>query len=156
VFGKKEFDEWINLNLGNYLYRLAGSDTAMTQLEKKLLDGERPALLFHFGDHQPSFDGAIRELPKIAPAAARDDNFLTYYMLKSNFKPAREYSYPTLDLSFAGALILDVAGIKKDEFFQANALLRERCAGAYVDCKNKPLIDSYHQFIFQHEGALHD
>ncbi len=156
VFGKKEFDEWINLNLGNYLYRLAGSDTAMTQLEKKLLDGDRPALLFHFGDHQPSFDGAIRELPKIAPAAARDDNFLTYYMLKSNFKPAREYSYPTLDLSLAGALILDVAGIKKDEFFQANALLRERCDGAYVDCRKKPLIDSYHQFIFQHEAALHD
>ena len=55
-----------------------------------------------------------------------------------------------------GALILDIAGIKKDEFFQANALLRERCNGAYVDCTNKPLIDAYHQFIFQRIGALHE
>jgi len=156
TFQKKEFDDWINLNLNNYLYRLAGSDTAMTQLEKKLLDGERPALLFHFGDHQPSFDGAIRELPKIAPAAAQDPNFLTYYMLKTNYKPAHEYSYPTLDLSFAGGLILDIAGVKKDEFFQANALMRERCNGAYVDCLKKSLVDSYHQFIFQREQALHE
>jgi len=156
TFKKKEFDDWINLNLGNYLYRLAGSDAAMTLLEKKLLDGGRPALLFHFGDHQPSFDGAIREVPKIAPPAARDPNFVTYYMLKTNYKPAREYSYPTLDLSLAGALILDIAGVKKDAFFQANALLRERCQGAYVDCMNKPLVDAYHRFIFQQTGDLHE
>jgi phosphoglycerol transferase MdoB-like AlkP superfamily enzyme len=156
TFRKKEFDDWINLNLGNYLQRLAGSDVAITQLEKKLLDGDRPALLFHFGDHQPSFDGAIREIPKIPPAAALDPNFVTYYMLKSNFKPAQEYDYPTLDLSFAGALILDIAGIKKDDFFQANALLRGRCHGAYTDCMNKPLVDAYHQYIFQRIGALHE
>lgn len=156
TFKKKEFDDWINLNLGNYLYRLSGSDAAMTLLEKKLLDAGRPALLFHFGDHQPSFDGAIREIPKTAPPAALDPNFVTYFMLKTNYKPAREYAYPTLDLSLAGALILDIAGVKKDAFFQANALLRERCKGAYADCRNKPLVDSYHQFIFQQTGDLHE
>lgn len=155
-FKPKDLDVWLNLNLDNYLYRLAGSDAAITHIEKTLLDGDRPALLFHFGDHQPSFDGAIRELQKIVPAAVPDSNFITYYMLKTNFKPARDYSYPVLDLSFAGGLILDVAGIKKDAFFQANALLRERCDGEYLDCKDKPLLDSYRNYIFYQLQVLHD
>ena len=155
-FKPADLDEWLNLNLNNYLYRLTGSDAAMSHLEKKLLDGEHPALLFHFGDHQPSFDGAIRQIPKTAPPEAADANFVTYYMLKTNYKPARSYKYPALDISFAASLLLDVAGVKKDAFFQANALLRERCNGAYVDCRDTPLVNSYHDFIFQRLGALHE
>jgi phosphoglycerol transferase MdoB-like AlkP superfamily enzyme len=149
-------DDWLNLNLGNYLQRLAGSDAAITHIEKILLDGPRPALLFHFGDHQPSFDGAIREIAKTVPASVPDSNFITYYMLKSNFKPARTYRYDALDLSFAGALILDVAGIPKDPMFQANALLRERCKGFYLDCENRPMLDSYHNYIFHQLNVLHE
>ena len=69
----------------------------------------------------------MRLLEKFTPKAVSDPNFVTYYMLKSNYKPARSYDYPELDLSFAGSLILDVAGVKKDDFFAANALMRERC-----------------------------
>lgn len=152
----KGLDDWLNLNLGNYLYRLDGSDAAIAHLEKTLLDGERPTVLFHFGDHQPSFDGAIRELPKIVPKTVPDSNFVTYYMLKSNFKPARAYNYPVFDLSFAGALLLDVAGVKKDDFFAANALLRDRCNGAYLTCGDKRVLDSYQNFIFHQLGVLHD
>jgi phosphoglycerol transferase MdoB-like AlkP superfamily enzyme len=156
TFKPKELDEWLNLNLNNYLFRLVGSDAAIAHLEKKVLDGDRPALLFHFGDHQPSFDGAIREIPKVVPAAVADSNYVTYYMLKTNYKPARNYVYPALDLSFTASVILDIAGVKKDAFFQASALLRERCDGAYVDCADKPLLDSYHNYIFQRVGALHE
>jgi hypothetical protein len=152
----KGLDDWLNLNLGNYLYRLDGSDAAVTHLEKTLLDGERPTLLFHFGDHQPSFDGAIRELPKIVPKAVPDSNFVTYYMLKTNFKPARAYDYPVFDLSFAPSLLLDVAGVKKDDFFAANALMRERCNGAYLTCGNKPLLDAYQNFVFHQLDVLHE
>jgi phosphoglycerol transferase MdoB-like AlkP superfamily enzyme len=155
-FAPKALDEWLNLNLGNYLSRLIGSDAAISHLEKKLLDGERPALLFHFGDHQPSFDGAIRDVPKQFPKFVADPNFETYYMLKTNYRPARKYSYPELDLSFAAGLILDVAGVKKDTFFQANALLRERCNGVYLVCAKKPVLDSYHNYIFQKLGAVHE
>jgi phosphoglycerol transferase MdoB-like AlkP superfamily enzyme len=152
----KDLDEWLNLNLGNYLYRLQGSDAAITHIEKTLLDANRPAILFHFGDHQPSFEGAIRTLEKIVPSVVPDSNFITYYMLKSNYKPAHEYAYPVFDLSFGGGLILDVAGVPKDDFFQANALLRERCHGQYLDCKDKPLLDSYHNYVFQHLQAVHE
>jgi phosphoglycerol transferase MdoB-like AlkP superfamily enzyme len=155
-FKPKALDEWQNLNLGNYLQRLEGSDIAITHIEKVLLDAQRPAVLFHFGDHQPSFDGAIREIAKTVPASAPDSSFITYYMLKSNYKPARTYRYDALDLSFAGALILDVAGIPKDAMFQANALLRERCKGFYLDCENRPMLDSYHNYIFHELNVLHE
>jgi len=155
-FTPRALDEWMNLNLGNYLYRLNGSDIAMGNLEKKLLDGDRPLLLFHFGDHQPSFDGAMRSLDKNLPAAAGDPNFITYYMLKTNFPTPRKYGDEQMDLSFAPSLIMDAAGIKKNEFFQANALMRERCGGFYLNCAKKMVLDSYHNYLFYQLGALHE
>ena len=155
-FTPKALDEWMNLNLGNYLNRLNGSDIAMANLEKKLLDGDRPALLFHFGDHQPSFDGAMRGLDKNLPAAAGDPNFITYYMLKTNYPTPRKYGEAQMDLSFAPSLILDMAGVKKSEFFEANALMRERCGGFYRNCAKKTILDSYQNYIFYQLGALHE
>lgn len=155
-FPPPKLDEWLNLNLANYLYRLGGSDNAIAHIERKLLDSETPALLFHFGDHQPSFDGAIRELDKIVPRTVDDANYVSYYMLKTNYKPALYGDYPLLDLSFAAALILDMANVKKDAFFQANALLRERCQARYLDCPNRRLLDSYHDFIFHQLQAVHE
>lgn len=153
----KDLDDWLNLNLANYLYRLSGSNVAITHIEKTLLDSGRPALLFHFGDHQPSFEGAIRALQKIVPPSVPDSNFITYFMLKTNYKPARSgYSYPALDISFAGSLILDIAGVPKDAFFQANALMRERCQGRYLDCPNKPLLGSYDNYVFDSLHAVHE
>ncbi|HSC11877.1 MAG TPA: sulfatase-like hydrolase/transferase [Rhodanobacteraceae bacterium] len=155
-FKPKDLDDWINLNLGNYLYRLDGSDAAITHLEKILLDSDRPTVLFHFGDHQPSFEGAMRVLDKVTPKAISDANFVTYYMLKSNYRPARNYDYPALDISFAGALLLDVAGVKKDDFFAANALMRERCDGFYLNCTDKRVLDSYQNYVFHELGVLHE
>jgi len=152
----KDLDEWLNLNLGNYLYRLTGSDAAITHIEKTLLDSNRPAILFHFGDHQPSFEGAIRILDKIVPKEVPDANFITYYMLKTNYKPAHDYAYPLFDLSFAGALILDVAGVPKDAFFQANALLRERCHGMYLNCADARLLGAYQNYVFHKLQAVHE
>ncbi|MGH8122682.1 MAG: sulfatase-like hydrolase/transferase [Rudaea sp.] len=155
-FAPKSLDEWMNLNLGNYLHRLADSDIAMASLEKKLLDGDRPVLLFHFGDHQPSFDGAMRALDKKLPAADGDPNFITYYMLKTNYQTAHKVGDAEMDLSFAPSLILDMAGVKKDALFQANALMRERCAGFYLNCPKKQILDSYQNYIFHQLGALHE
>ncbi len=155
-FEPKSLDEWLNLDLGNYLHRLADSDIAMASLEKKLLDGDRPVLLFHFGDHQPSFDGAMRALDKNLPAADGDPNFITYYMLKTNYQTARKVGDAEMDLSFAPSLILDMAGVKKDALFQANALMRERCAGFYLNCAKKQIVDSYQNYIFYQLGALHE
>jgi phosphoglycerol transferase MdoB-like AlkP superfamily enzyme len=155
-FKPKALDDWLNLNLGNYLERLQQSDAMLADMEKKLF-GDHPAVLLHFGDHQPSFDGAINEIPKNVPKeAARTSNWVTYYMLKSNFPVRSKFDYPVLDIAFLGSLLLDVAGVPKNEFYQANTLLRERCKGRYLDCKQTRTLASYHDYVFTQLGDLHE
>jgi phosphoglycerol transferase MdoB-like AlkP superfamily enzyme len=157
AFKPKELDEWLNLNLGNYLERLQQSDAMIAELEKFLLGGDHPAVLMHFGDHQPSFDGAINEIPKTVPKEAGPNaHQVTYYMLKSNFPVRATFDYPVLDISFLGSTLLEVAGVPKNEFFQANTLLRERCKGRYMDCKDSKTVISYHDFVFTNLQDLHE
>ncbi len=157
AFKPKALDDWLNLNLGNYLERLQQSDAMLADLEKFLLGGEHPAVLMHFGDHQPSFDGAINEIPKSVPKEARrTSNWITYYMLKSNFPVRRKFDYAVLDIAFLGSLLLDVAGVPKDAFYQANTLLRDRCKGLYLDCPDAKMVTSYHDYVFTKIGDLHE
>ena len=150
----KVLDDWLNLNLGNYLQRLAMSDAAEADLETQLRADNRPALLLHFGDHQPSFGGAITSLKKKLPPQIINPQIVTYYMLKGfGLKTAPRFDYPVLDITFAGSLLLDAAGLHKDAFFTANSLLRERCHGQYPDCRNADVLHSYRADVF---GPLHD
>ena len=149
----KALDDWLDLNLGNYLERLAQSDRAEADLEAMLRADDRPALLAHFGDHQPSFDGAINALKKDLPATAGDPTRVTYYMLKGYGMPLPHYDYPVLDIAMFGSLILDAGGLRKDAFFTANALLRKRCRGHAELCPDRALLASYRAHVF---GDLHD
>lgn len=149
TFRPKDLDDWLNLNLGNYLERLQQSDAMMADLEKMLLGGDKPVVLMHFGDHQPSFDGAIHAIPKQVPKeAGPNSSMVTYYSIKSNYPVKRKFDYPVLDIAFLGALTLDIAGVPKDPFYQANTLLRERCKGRYLDCKDTNMVASYHDYVF--------
>jgi phosphoglycerol transferase MdoB-like AlkP superfamily enzyme len=151
--GNAALDEWLNLNLANYLQRLAMSDAAMAQLEGFLRHNGHPVLLLHFGDHQPSFDGAINTLAKTVPPAVPDPQYVTYYMLKGFNLPIRREDYPVLDISYLGSLLLDAATLPRNPFFIANTLLRDRCDGHDLDCRNAALRDSYRAYVF---GDLHD
>ena len=148
-FSPKDLDDWLNLNLDNYLQRLQESDAMLTDLEKFLLGGEHPALLMHFGDHQPSFDGAIHAIPKQVPKeAGPNSSMVTYYSIKTNYPVKRKFDYPVLDIAFLGALVLDIAGVPKDAFYQANTRLMERCKGRYLDCGDTNMVASYHDYVF--------
>lgn len=151
--GKPALDDWLNLNLTNYLQRLSMSDAAMTRLEAFLRRDDRPALLLHFGDHQPSFDGAINVLAKRVPPQVPDAQFVTYYMLKGFNLPIRRENYPVLDIAYLGSLLLDAADLPRNPFFVANTLLRDRCDGHDLDCRNAALRDSYRAWVF---GKLDD
>ncbi|MGH8234681.1 MAG: sulfatase-like hydrolase/transferase [Rhodanobacteraceae bacterium] len=151
--GKVALDDWLNLNLTNYLQRLSMSDAAITQLESILRHDNRPAMLLHFGDHQPSFDGAINVLAKTVPPQVPDPQYVTYYMLKGFNMPLRREDYPVLDIAYLGSLLLDAADLPRGPFFVANTLLRDRCDGHDLDCKNAALRESYRAWVF---GKLHD
>ena len=122
----------------------------LADLQKYLFDAKRPAVLMHFGDHQPSFDGAIHAIPKQVPReAGPNSSMVTYYSVKSDFPVKRKFDYAVLDIAFLGSLVLDIAGVPKDAFYQANTLLRERCKGRYLDCKDGKVVASYHDYIFR-------
>jgi len=151
--GNPALDDWLNLNLTNYLQRLSMSDAAMTKLEGFLRRDGRPVLLLHFGDHQPSFDGAINTLAKTVRPGVPDPQYVTYYMLKGFNLSVRREDYPVLDISYLASLLLDAADLPRNPFFVANTLLRDRCDGHDLDCRNVELRDSYRAYIF---GSLHD
>lgn len=142
-------DETRNRNMSNYLARLHDSGEALSAIQKTLFNGFRPALLIHFGDHQPSFDGLMLKIPRTAAAQALGDPYtVTYYKIDSSVADSPRLSYPMLDLGFLAGLIIDVAGLPEGAFFQANALMRERCGGRYLDCKDKDLLESYQSHLF--------
>lgn len=143
----------VALNFDTYLARLHDSDVAMRGLEHAFLDRAQPTVLMHFGDHQPSFNGQIRDLPRRLPAALQPyRHYLTYYMLKSNFAGPPLPQYPMLDIAFLPGMVLQAAGVPTDAYFTASAALRTRCNGLYDDCAVPGLLASYHAWTI---GRLH-
>lgn len=136
------------LNLSAYLSRLQSSDEGMSQLEDDFLKRPEPTVLLHFGDHLPSFNGLIMDMPQTLPAALQPykDN-LTYFMLKANFNGPKLPTYPTLDIAYLPSMVLTAAGLPEDPYFSALTALRIRCNGLYEDCPDKPLLESYYSWI---------
>lgn len=149
TFTPGALDDWLNLNLGNYLERVHDSSKMLDDLQALLWKSGRPTVLMHFGDHQPSFDGAMHSIPKRIPdAAGPNSSRVTYYMLRTSFPMAPMPKYESLDIVYLGSLLLDAAGVPKDAFYQANTLLRDRCKGRYLQCADTALLTSYHDYIF--------
>ena len=145
-------DARINRNLATYLYRLHRSDQAIAELRKFLFDGGRPALLVQFGDHHPSFDGQERNLRSSLSGETRGDALGdTYYRIDANFPGASVRSDGVLDLAYLGSVVLDVAGLPKNPYFQANTRLREACAGQFDRCARETR-ESYFAYV---SGVLH-
>jgi hypothetical protein len=139
------------LNFDTYLARLQASDAAMRALEHTFLDRSQPTVLLHFGDHQPSFGGLIRDLPrKLAPALRPYRDYLTYYVVKSNFAGPPLPTYPMLDIAFLPTLVLQAANLPTDPYFSAATALRNRCNGLYADCAVPGMLESYHAWVIGH------
>lgn len=137
------------LDFDTYLARLHDSDLAMTGLEHSFLDRAEPTVLVHFGDHQPSFDGLIQTLKRAVPPALRSErDYLTYYMVKSNFAGPPLPNYPTLDIAYLPTMVIQAAGLPADPYFAAATQLRDRCQGRFGDCPDKALLSAYYGWIF--------
>ncbi|MFN7918708.1 MAG: LTA synthase family protein [Bryobacteraceae bacterium] len=140
------------VSLSNYLYRISLSDAVIGDLETALIRGDRSRrrVFLHYGDHQPFLDGHMEKLAKRGlddlPGAARD--YVTSFSVKTNFAPVVKESHPFVDISLLAGLLLDVAGIPKDEYFSANAKLRAKCDGGYLDCGKQDVVARYHDYVF--------
>jgi len=126
-------DERSNRNLATYLYRLHQSALALAQLRGFLFAGDRHALLMHFGDHHPSFDGLELSLRR-RQADGADALYNTYYRIDANFATPAWHAPRVLDLAFLASVALQLAQLPPDRYFQANTRLRERCDGLFEGC----------------------
>ena len=149
-----QLDAAANRNLGNYLYRMHQSDTALAGLRRFLFAAGKPVLLVHFGDHHPSFDGLEPKLRR-APAqqAMADARYNTYYRIDANFAAPAWQPPPVLDLAFLAGVTLQLAGLPTDAYFQANGRLRERCHGLFEGCP-APLLADYYGYVLDDLGLL--
>jgi hypothetical protein len=152
-------DRELNAKLNDYLTRLDWSNDAMRDFDAALAKRGRPYLLAHFGDHQPSFEGLLRGVPKRTPLARVPADYLTYFNIQTGGGlPMSGYrlsaAYPVLDLALLGGLVLDVAGLPKDPYFAANIRLRERCEGLFIECADTETLSAYQQYIFDELGAV--
>lgn len=139
----------VGLNFDTYLWQLHDSDVGMRHLEKLFLARKDPTVIVHFGDHQPSFNSLIRGLARTLPDELRSEqDFLTYYMVKTNFPGPQLPSYPALDIAYLPTMVIQAAGLPADGYFAAATALRDRCQGRFTDCPDKALMTSYYGWIF--------
>lgn len=151
-------DARANRNIGTYLYRLQQSQQALAKLRDYLFAAGRPVVFAHFGDHHPSFDGIEASLASALPPALADRaGTLTYYRIDSNIAgvAALQPGQP-LDIAYLAGLVLDAAGLPRGSYFEANARLRERCAGRFQDCADKAVLASFHAYAFGRLGIVGD
>lgn len=140
--------------LNNYISRLTQTSQDQVDLINKLMQRKRKTIVVNFGDHLPSFEGYSTQL-----RFARDikDYYKTFYNINANFEIKDKTKYKSLDISFIPGLVLDMAQLNSDEFYQAGSLLRKSCMGQLSTCSGQnestdQLIESYKSLIVKQLG----
>lgn len=136
--------------LNDYLTRLEKTNRDQTELIKQLMQRKKKTIIVNFGDHLPSFEGYSTQL-----RFTRDikDYYKTFYHIHANFDLTQQETYPNLDINLIPGLVLDMAGLNNDLFYQANSLIRRKCQGNLDICKEQPenikLLESYKSLVVE-------
>ena len=137
--------------LNDYVDRLKQTDIDQTALIKQLMQRKKKTIIVNFGDHMPSFEGFSVQL-----RLTRDikDYYKTFYNIHANFDIEDKTNYPFLDITFIPGLVLDMAKLNSQSFYQANSLMRKKCHGQIELCKTKhnDLSESYQSLIIKQLG----
>ena len=116
-----------------YYARLVETAVAWNKFKSELSSRfpNRPALIVHYGDHQPVMTRRIERKRKLDTDAGRQ--FRTFYAIETlNFSDRIPCGRgPDLDIAFLGTVVLQHAGLPLDEIFATRASLLEHCPGAY-------------------------
>ena len=123
-----------------YYTRLAETASTWQRLKARLADRlpDRPALIVHYGDHQPvltrRIDRPLKGPPVKSPADERRA-FRTFYALEALNIPGFEARRGAdLDIAFLGTVALQRAGLPLDPVFATRASLLEDCGATYCAC----------------------
>jgi Sulfatase len=117
-----------------YYARLAETAATWSRLKTELSTRfpGRPALVLHYGDHQPVMTRRIESKLRLPQDARRQ--FRTFYAIEAlNGAAGPPLSGPgaDLDIAFLGTVALQRAGLPLDGVFATRASLIEQCGEAY-------------------------
>jgi hypothetical protein len=116
-----------------YYARLVETAVTWNRLKSELSSRfpNRPALIIHYGDHQPVMTRRIERKLKLDLDPGRQ--FRTFYAIETvnclDRIPCGRGA--DLDIAFLGTVVLQHAGLPLDEIFATRASLLEHCGGAY-------------------------
>jgi len=124
-------------------------DYLLAELHRRF-PGER-FLVVHYGDHHPM---ATRTLLGYKDETAAEDvildrdsiGFITYYAAKGiNYRVPALPPYDTLDVSYLGTVMLDLAGLPLSDSHRERKRLMTLCRGRYYDCASRDEILQFHR-----------
>jgi phosphoglycerol transferase MdoB-like AlkP superfamily enzyme len=108
-------------------------------------------LIVHYGDHQPTATrtllGYDRETEAEDVALDPDSiGFITYYAVQGvNYAVPPLPAYETLDVSYLGSVILDLAGLPLSDSHRERLWLMSLCEGRYYRCSRRGAILRFHR-----------
>ena len=96
----------------------------------------RPTLLVRFGDHHPQFTKRLA----VEGRKPRESALLTTYFaieaINGDLAARPDWGGGPLDIAYLATLVLDTAGLPKDQIFETRRRLLESCAGRYAGCSD--------------------
>ena len=139
----RENDQEVCTQLNDYLERLEATSKDSEILLEYAREGKKETLVIFFGDHLPAFDGQIDKLK------FQDDinRFVTFYSIFPRSQEERLISPKQLDITFLPGLILDLAGLNKEFYYQTNSYIRHLCQGKAWCGKHPKVEDSFLNLI---------
>ena len=105
----------------------------------------------HYGDHHPM---ATRTLLGFKDETEAEDvildpdsiGFITYYAAQGiNYRVPALPQYETLDVSYLGTVMLDLAGLPLSDSHRERKRLMSLCRGRYYDCSSRDEILQFHR-----------
>ena len=134
--------------MDEYLRRLILQRQDFRRFTERVADGGRgrPTIVAEFGDHQPVITRELAERDNADAIAQWDSKaYLTYYNITPINTTLRKPlpDFPALDLPFLAATMLDVAGLPRDDVFDALLALRDRCDGAFALCPDTGRVERH-------------
>lgn len=143
-----EKEKW-SQPFSDYILRFLDTKKAHQEFMSRYLfrNDKRPSVLLSFGDHLPSFEGEVKNMPFVKHI--KDPLYHTFFSLWSNAPISREMlKDKRVDIFFLGGLMLDLLKLKKSKYFEANTALRRLCHSTLDECDPK-LYESYQHYIYK-------
>ena len=135
----------------DYIGRLRTLDAAVKSMDDYLgTQGSRHSLFAYFGDHQAYFDEPSPPYRDTLP----DPDHVTQFQIRANFAAPPTPREPLLDIAFVPSLVVDFAGVRKDDYFSALTAMRQLCGGLLDECADEALLQSYKAYVFSPELNL--